>query len=352
MARPGWKKRLVLAIKATLGVVVLVAVGRHVLNTWRALGAKGETPSLDLGGMALGVGLYLAGLVLFGIWYWRILEASPSRVGPLGAVRAYLISHLGKYVPGKAMVVVLRVGLAAPYGARPATAAFAAFYETTVMMAAGGLLAAAVFAFGPARSVPLTVGSLGTIVVPLALLGLGPALAFLVLAWPRVFPGLARRLTMPFPGVGPEALPRFRGRLLGEGLAWSLGGWVCWGLSQVAVIHALSPDGLPPSAWPLAMGSVALATVAGFLVPVAPGGLGVREWVLWTALDTVLDHDRAVLASLALRLAWVIGEVVGAAALAPLRPPRAAVAAPREPRTAAVAEVGALGPHGGSVGPR
>ena len=37
----------------------------------------------------------------------------------------------------------MRVGLATPYGARPATAAFATLYETLVMMAAGGLIAAA-----------------------------------------------------------------------------------------------------------------------------------------------------------------------------------------------------------------
>lgn len=70
---------------------------------------------------------------------------------------------------------------------------------------------------------------------------------------------------------------------------------------------------------------MALATVAGFVVAVAPGGLGVREWVLWTALGAVLDQDLAVVASLGLRLAWVVGEVVAAAAFLSFSPTKAPV---------------------------
>ena len=46
------------------------------------------------------------------------------------ALRAYVVSHLGKYVPGKAMVVVIRTALVVPFGARASTAAIATFYET------------------------------------------------------------------------------------------------------------------------------------------------------------------------------------------------------------------------------
>ena len=55
-------------------------------------------------------------------------------------------------MPGKALVIVMRVGLTAPYGVRPATAALSTFYETLAMMAAGALVAALGFAMGPRRS--------------------------------------------------------------------------------------------------------------------------------------------------------------------------------------------------------
>ena len=146
-------------------------------------------------------------------------------------------------------------------------------------------------------------------------------LLFLGVVWPSVFPRLAGLTRVPLPNVGPDALPRFSIGLLAEGMAWSLLGWVLLGLSQVAVIRGLVPSGLAPVSWPLAIASVALATVAGFVVPVSPGGLGVREWVLWTALASAIDRDLAVVAALVLRLAWVAGEVVAGALLFAIRPP-------------------------------
>jgi glycosyltransferase 2 family protein len=322
MSATSTKSRAKLALKAILTVLVLAFVARHVARTWRDLLDRGQTLRLDGAWVAVAVVLYLAGLTAFGVYFWRIMKAGPTPTQLAPALRAYLISHLGKYVPGKAMVVVMRAGLVVPFGARPATAAFATLYETLVMMAAGGLTAGLGFAIGsgPSAKVPVPLFGGREIEAPLAWMGFGLGLAFLVVVWPSVFPRLAGLARMPLPNVGPDALPRFSGRLLVEGLAWSLLGWVLLGLSQVAVIRGLTTGGLPISSWPLVIASVALATVAGFVVPIAPGGLGVREWVLWTALASALDRDLAVVAALVLRLAWVVGEVLAAAVLTAIRP--------------------------------
>jgi uncharacterized membrane protein YbhN (UPF0104 family) len=65
----------------------------------------------------------------------------------------------------------------------------------------------------------------------------------------------------------------------------------------------------------VAIASVALATVAGFVVAVLPGGLGVREGVLMSALAPALGSDHAVVAAVVLRLVWVAAELAGAAVL-------------------------------------
>jgi uncharacterized membrane protein YbhN (UPF0104 family) len=311
MAPPRWKKPALLAIKTGVGLLVLWAVGRHVARTWRDLQQHGETLRIDPGWVALAVVLYLLGLSAYGVFFGRVLKASATPVGTLPALRAYLISHLGKYVPGKALVVVMRVGLVVPFGARPATAAFATLYETLLMMAAGGLLAGVGFAVPPAQLWAIAVG-----------LGLG--LAFLVVVWPTVFPRISAFLSVPFPHVGPDALPRLSGRLLGQGLLWSLAGWTLLGLSQVAVIEALGMARLPVGRWPVVIASVALATVAGFVIAVLPGGLGVREGVLMATLKPALGEDAAVVAALTLRLVWVVGEGLAAAVLAVIRPSLAA----------------------------
>lgn len=326
MARSGWTKWGVRALKGILGLLVLWAVGRHVKQTWDDLRQHGQSIHLDSAHVGFASVLYLGGLSAFGLYYGRILKASATPTAYLPALRAYLISHLGKYVPGKAMVVVMRAGLLTSYGARPATAAFATLYETLTMMAAGGFVAVLGFLIRPLPPLQLPVGS-WFVPVPLVLLSLGLGGGFWLLVEPRVFPRLSRWISVPFPGVGPDALPRFSQRLLAEGMAWSLAGWLLLGWSQVEVIRAITPGGAPPSTWPLIVASVALATVAGFAVAIFPGGLVVREAVLMATLGPAVGTDLAVIAAIALRLAWVLAEVAAAALLWIVRPPlpRAAV---------------------------
>jgi uncharacterized membrane protein YbhN (UPF0104 family) len=94
------------------------------------------------------------------------------------------------------------------------------------------------------------------------------------------------------------------------------------GLSQVAVVRALSTSWHPiePSVWPVVIASVALATVSGFVIAVMPGGLGVREGVLMATLGPAVGAEMAVIAAIALRLTWVLAEVIAAGALTIFQP--------------------------------
>jgi hypothetical protein len=339
MARPGWRRLTIKAVKSGVTLVVLWAVGRHVARTWNDL--RDHSLSIDFEpGWLVGAGfLYLAGLLACGRFYERILHSSPTPVKVLPALGAYLVSHLGKYVPGKAMVVVVRAGLVVPFGARAATAAIATFYETLVMMAAGGLIAAVGFArAASADAVRFALPVLGEREFPLYRLaawsGLGLGLVFVVLTIPAVFGRLARLVSLPIPGVGPEVMPRFTGWLLVQGLLWSSCGWVLLGLSQLAVLRAFGAAGggalLGLGVAPVVIASVALATVAGFAVAVLPGGLGVREGLLMSTLAPLFGSDRAVIASLSLRLVWVAAELAAAALVFPwLRRPPAGLKHPR-----------------------
>ena len=140
---------------------------------------------------------------------------------------------------------------------------------------------------------------------------------------PGIFTRVASVVTLPIPGVGPDALPRLTGRLLAQGLFWSSGGWILLGLSQLAVIRAFDPAGAAAvtalGLTPVVIASVALATVAGFLVAVLPGGLGVREGVLMTALCAALGENHAVVAAISLRLVWVAAEIAASLVFFPWR---------------------------------
>jgi uncharacterized membrane protein YbhN (UPF0104 family) len=322
MDRLRWKRPLVELVKASLALLVLWGVGRHVLRTWNdlqhhELAIEPRPIYLVLSGI-----VYLVGLSCCAFFYENILRASTTPIAALPAYRAYMLSHLGKYVPGKAMVVVMRAGMSAEHGARGATAAIGTFYETLVMMATGGLIAALGFALGgQSPSMVVTLPALGELAMPFyrlaALASLGLGLVFLAVVLPPFFRRIALMVSLPLPGVGPDALPRFSSRLLARGMCRSGESWLCLGLSQILVLRGLAAVGQFEllGMLPVVVASVALATVAGFVVPVLPGGLGVREGVLMVALGPMFGQDLAVVAALALRLVWVAAELLAAAVL-------------------------------------
>jgi hypothetical protein len=260
------------------------------------------------GWLALSVMTYAAGLGCWGTFWLRLLHRLGLHPPVLAAYRAYYVSHLGKYVPGKAWAILLRATLLP--GVQPGLAALTATYETLTTMAVGALLAVCLVPWFVAGSEGLGWQALGL----LALAGV-PIL-------PGVFNAVVVRLAKPF--LGPAARPpRFAWSTLPEGLAISGCGW-CWlGVSVLALLQALVPEAPAPSAGftVRCLAYNALSYVAGFLALPAPGGLGVREVILQQLLAAELraEHPEGVAAGLAalavivLRLVWTATDLAVAA---------------------------------------
>ncbi|HEY1380988.1 MAG TPA: lysylphosphatidylglycerol synthase domain-containing protein [Gemmataceae bacterium] len=269
------------------------------------------------GWLAACVGCYLAGLACWGAFWLRLLHRVGLRTPVGAAFRAYYVSHLGKYVPGKAWAIVMRATLLPCV--RPGTAALTAAYETLTTMAAGALIAAGVIPWLLAGQESLGAQALGL----LALAGL-PLL-------PGVFNAVIARVARPF--VDPaDPLPRVRWTALPEGLAITAVGWAWLGMSVLALVQALIPDAPAPSPGFAArcLAFNALSYVAGFLALPAPGGLGVREAIFQQLLAAELraTHPEgqvaaglAALAVVVLRLVWTAADLL-AAAVAYARPAR------------------------------
>jgi hypothetical protein len=301
-------RRLAITFAKTLiGALVVFAISRYVMKIWAKLPPEGREIHVNWSWVAVSAACYLAGLLVFGFFFDRVLIRGNVLIGLYAAVRAYVISHLGKYVPGKALVVVMRIGLLAPAEARASTVTFASFYETLVMMAAGGLLAAGFFATDRAYW-------------STALPALGIGGGFLVIVSPQVFPRVSRLAILPFSKIGNEAIPTISARLLAVGLSTDAVGWMLWGMSQVALVLAISPQGFPAAHWPVVIASVGFATIAGFVVALLPGGLGVREGVLMAALTPAVGETTAIVAALGLRLVWISVELVAAGFFSLIRP--------------------------------
>src|SRR4051812_39071248 len=83
-------RRVKLGLKTAVGLLVLVAVGRHVQQTWHRLHAHGEVLRVEPGWIALGMVLYIVGLGASGVFFARVMGATPTPIGLVPAVRAYL----------------------------------------------------------------------------------------------------------------------------------------------------------------------------------------------------------------------------------------------------------------------
>lgn len=269
---------------------------------------------LHLGWAVLSGVFYLMSQLPPGWFFHGILRCLRQEAGVFRAMRAYLIGHLGKYVPGKAMVVVMRTAMVRGPQVKPVMVVVAVFYETFTTLACGAALAAVILLFVARDSTLLILGSIGTAIV-MTLPTLPPAFAR-ILKLTRV----AR--SDPNLAAEPIHLPR---SLIARG--WiSIGiGWFFAGASLWATLRAIGVNDLGFFAnLPILTATVALAIVAGF-VSMLPAGVGPRELVLLTLLVPLLTplvddqaNAMAFIAVVVLRIVWLAAEVVCAGVLYPL----------------------------------
>src|SRR5262245_49385185 len=250
---------------------------------------------------------YVVGFACWGGFWRRLLVRVGLRPPFAATYRAYFISQIGKYVPGKAWSILLRAMLLP--GASPGVAALTALYETLTTMAAGALLALVVLSV-------LGIGSSG-----MGWQAAGLLLVAGVPILPQVFNRIIVRLARPFlvKEVPPPQVPR---TALFEGIIWAGIGW-CWlGVSAALLVHAVLPA-LQLLSGPFVVRCVAfnaLSYVAGFLALPAPGGLGVREVILQRLLAGEIQSVApgpaadgwAALAVILLRLVWTVADLLAA----------------------------------------
>jgi uncharacterized membrane protein YbhN (UPF0104 family) len=293
-------------IKILIVAVVVWFVRGTLTNAWSQLQAYQWT--LRPGWLIASGLLYLGGMLLAGVFWRQVLLALGEQAGLVETLRAYYIGHLGKYVPGKAMVFVIRAGLLAHRRVNPAVAAVAVFVETMTMMAVGAAVGGVIVAVGFYQQKMLFLGSLAMVV----LAGL-PTL-------PPVF-----RLAVRILGIG-RSNPQMQQGLLGLGYRTLLLGWVinvpAWlliGLSLWATLRGIGIElELHASLLPCVACST-LGTVVGIL-SMLPGGIGAREAaLLWTMAQLLqLPAAQATIAAGMLRLITVVAELAISAVLYPL----------------------------------
>ncbi|MEO1970344.1 MAG: lysylphosphatidylglycerol synthase transmembrane domain-containing protein [Pirellulaceae bacterium] len=272
----------------------------HVLND--LLGQRFHWSSIRYPWLLVASVLYAVGMMP-SWWFWhrtlRNLGQQPTR---FTSFRAFFIGHLGKYVPGKALVVVLRSTLVAGPKVSLGAGVAAVFVETLTLMAVGATLGG-ILLISVSGDKWLAAGAVGL------------ALAAGIPTIPPLFRSIVDRIQRKKSDHRSIHLDGITWRLMGMGWVLLTIEWVVFGGSLAATLLAI-PRVTPQEVFQwqtmcLITATVSLAIVLGF-VSLVPGGAGIREWVVTTALGSVvaIGPIRALLAAILLRFVWLLPEVL------------------------------------------
>jgi uncharacterized membrane protein YbhN (UPF0104 family) len=264
-------------------------------------------------------GLYALGMLAPCLYWRRCLKQLDQADHLLDICWAYYYGNLGKYLPGKAMVIVLRVGALAEHQVKKTATVLTIFMETLTLMSVGGAVAA----------VCLIILQIDW---RLTLLAVGLLLSTLAPASPPVMRFLLPKLQK---GVDPQQLSqwtsRLSWRLFFQGWLLLTLGWLLNGLSLMLILKGLPSAELQGTdGFTLlisACGACALAVVLGF-VSLVPGGAGVREFVILAVLTPVVGPTAALCSAVWLRIVWLCTELVMVGLLAFMRWSLSGVKAP------------------------
>jgi uncharacterized membrane protein YbhN (UPF0104 family) len=224
----------------------------------------------------------------------RILEAWDSRLPFIDAARVWFLSNLGKYVPGNVWSLTAMGVMARKRG----LSAIAAAGSSVIMQVVSLMTGTAIVMVTGAKLLgqPLLVGA--------ALL----LLAVLLFSAPRFLPPLAVWIgNLIGREIAPPAVPA---RSIWTAAIASSLSWLFYGIAFQFFVHGLL--GAAPGEMSSYIAVYTAAYILGFISPIAPAGLGVREFTLaafMVQLGLANEADAALVA-IAARLWLTIVELV------------------------------------------
>lgn len=257
-------------------------------KTWDALSADRALAAI------LGGGIAYACIALLLVVAWRLLLLSFGETPSLSScIAIYGRTQIAKYLPGNFLHLPGRHMMGAALGIGHRALVASAVYEIVGLMAASVAVSLALLTgeqSAPGGATPVQ------LVVLLALLLGVPVMLQVLGTWT----GLAPRLGLPDRSPGETV------RLWLPAVALYVAFFLLTGLLLWAVGSAV----LASVEMKLMVAAYAIAWLAGFVVPGAPAGLGVREATMIVLLSGVCPESVAVSIAVAGRLVVTLGDVV------------------------------------------
>lgn len=301
MRRNGWR-----LLQAALGALVLWLAYRSVRSYWDDIQAQ---PIVWTIRWELVVGSLIVTWAMYAalIWGWReVLHGWRQWIKAVDAARIWTISSLGKYIPGKVWAIAGMAMMAERNGVSGAAATGSAIIMQLVSMATGAVAALALTGTSLLERVPG--GAYGAIAL---------AIGALFCAIALTSPSLTRRIG--FIVRRPDAVQPVEPASLAAAIFANLIAWGGYGLALQLLALGTMPDVQLP--WSMATGAFAASYLAGYLMLLLPGGLGVREGVLFVLLKDTIGPGNALALAAVSRLTLTVNELGAAVPFLFLRRP-------------------------------
>lgn len=304
--KPGGHRNIRRALQAILVIAALLFVWRFA-----------RTHQADIGRVPLRIAvlpLLLASLVwalAFGalvILWERSLRWWGARMRGAAALRVFFLANLARYVPGGVWQFAGLAAMSAAQGVPPIAATAAVLVQQAALLATGTALALALSPIALETYLARWGVALPSLAIRLTLAA--AIVVALVGVIPPLLPPLRRQVERRIRDV--RAVPHVGALQLAAYLAVTFCGWIGYGISFALFTQSVLGT---TSLAPITAASIYVAAyVAGIVVIVLPGGIGVREGVLVAALTPIIGVDRAIFLAITSRLWLVALEVLGALA--------------------------------------
>jgi glycosyltransferase 2 family protein len=242
---------------------------------------------------AAAVLLFAAAPLVQGFCFWLVLRAIGVHSPPSEALVIWSRSFLLRYAPSGALAIVIRVRERDRLAATSGHIYTATGYENLVALLSGAIACVAGFLLSHER--PPLIGDVILVVAVSVAVALRPGF-------------LGRLAQRQLSRRGIEVPEVMRGRWLTAIVAVNATGWLATGAACYLLIDSLTAHPMPLLSW--LTGVYAFAFLLGFIVPLLPGGLGLRDGTVIAFLSGPFGVGAATAIALALRLANTLGEFV------------------------------------------
>ncbi|ONI72641.1 hypothetical protein ALI144C_42235 [Actinosynnema sp. ALI-1.44] len=306
-APKSWKSHAITWARRVLLVAVVVGAGYYLVTRWDEVWTTLTNVPWYA---AVGSLLVLIAGMLANTWSWRtIVDDLGSPIGRVLGSQIFLVSQLGKYVPGAVWAYVLQMELGKKAGLPRARMFVASLVQVGVAVVAS-------LALGVLALPMLMKDSPGAVwlyaLLPFGLAVLHPK----VMTWAvNLVLKVLRKAPLPHP---------LHFRTIVSTLLFTTVSYVCFGAHLWLLTLSTGKAGIDVLL--LCIGAIAIGLTASLFFFILPSGAGVRDLAVALALGAAVGSDAAVAFAVASRAMFTFADVAtagGAALLAKLTNPTA-----------------------------